>query len=257
MPSGTRARAMAPLAGLAGLAVLLACGCSTLPHTGADTQPPLRTYEAVVTDPGPHLLEVNDPIEGFNRGTYRFNYYFDEYLYRPVVQAYEFVLPDYVKDRVSDALDNLAEFTNLTNNLFQTKFADAGITLGRFVINSTVGIAGLWDPATGWGLTRKPADFGQTLGHYGVGGGAYLVLPVLGPSNVRDTAGLAADDAAFSLVGPIAWVNDTAVSAAYGGTVALDKRHRIPFRYHQTGSPFEYDLLRMLYTIKREFDVAH
>jgi phospholipid-binding lipoprotein MlaA len=236
---------------------LLVCGCSTLTQTGPNSLPPLRTYEAVVTDRGPHLLEVDDPIEGFNRGTYRFNYYFDEYLYHPVVRAYEVALPDYVKDRISDALDNIGEFGNLTNNLLQTKFKDAGITVSRFVINSTVGFAGLWDPATEMGLMRKPADFGQTLGHYRVGSGPYLMLPALGPSNVRDTTGLAVDGAAFSLVGPLAWVNDTAVSGAYGGTSALDKRHRIPFRYHQTGSPFEYDLLRMLYNLKREFDVAH
>ena len=253
MPVRTGARGI----GICGCCLaILVCGCSTLTQTGPNSLPPLRTYEAIITDGGPHLLEVDDPIEGFNRGTYRFNYYFDEYLYRPVVRAYEIVLPDYVKDRVSDALDNIGEFGNLTNNLLQTKFKDAGITLSRFVINSTAGFAGLWDPATTLGLTRKPADFGQTLGRYGVGSGAYLVLPVLGPSNVRDTTGLAADAAAFSLVGPIAWVNEPAVSAAYGGTNALDKRHRIPLRYHQTGSPFEYDLLRMLYTIKREFDVA-
>ena len=238
-------------------AALLVCGCSTLTQTGPNSLPPLRAYEAVVTDRGPHLLEVDDPIEGFNRGTYRFNYYLDEYLYRPIVRVYEIVLPDLVKDRISDALDNIGEFGNVTNNLLQTKFKDAGITVGRFVINSTVGIAGLWDPATRWGLIRKPADFGQTLGHYGVGSGAYLVLPALGPSNVRDATGLAADSAAFTLVGPVAWVNDAAVSDTYGGISILDKRHRIPFRYHQTGSPFEYDLLRMLYTIKREFDVAH
>ncbi len=237
--------------------VLLLCGCSTLPQTGPNSLPPLRTYEAVVTEPGPHLLEVYDPIGGVNRGTYRFNYYFDEYLYRPVVRVYEIVLPDYVKNRISDALDNIGEFGNLTNNLLQAKFPDAGITLGRFVINSTVGVAGLWDPATTWGVTRKTADFGQTLGHWGIGNGPYLMLPVLGPSNARDATGLAADEATFSLVGPVAWVNDLRVSAAYGGISALDKRHRIPFRYQQTGSPFEYDLLRMLYTIKREYDVAH
>jgi phospholipid-binding lipoprotein MlaA len=238
-------------------AAIFICGCSTLTQTGPNSLPPLRTYEAVVPDHGPHLLEVDDPIEGLNRGTYRFNYYLDEYLYHPVVRAYEIVLPDYVKDRLSDALDNIGEFGNLTNNLFQTKLKDAGITVSRIIINSTVGFAGLWDPATAMGLTRKPADFGQTLGHYGVGSGPYLVLPGLGPSNVRDATGLAADSAAFSLVGPIAWVNEPAVSGAFWGISALDKRHRIPFRYHQTGSPFEYDLLRMLYTIKREFDVAH
>jgi phospholipid-binding lipoprotein MlaA len=254
MPDRTGVRGI----GICGCVVaFLLCGCSTLTQTGPNSVPPLRTYDEVVAGRGPHLLEVDDPIEGLNRGTYRFNYYFDEYLYRPVVRVYEIVLPDFVKNRVSDALDNIGEFGNLTNNLFQIKFIDAGITVSRVVINSTVGIAGLWDPATRWGLTRKPADFGQTLGHYGVGSGAYVVLPAFGPSNVRDTAGLAADAAAFSLVGPIAWVNETAVTGAYAGISALDKRHRIAFRYHQTGSPFEYELLRMLYTIKREFDVEH
>ncbi len=238
-------------------AALLIGGCSTLTLTGPDSQPPLRSYAEVVTEPGPHLLEVYDPIEGFNRGTYRFNYYFDEYFFRPVTRAYEIVLPDPVKDRVSDALDNLGEFKNLMNNLLQIKLADAGITLTRFVVNSTIGWAGLWDPATEMGLIRKPADFGQTLGHYGVGNGPYLMLPELGPSNVRDTIGLAADTTASSFIGPIAWIPSTAAQYAYGGVWAIDQRHRTPFRYHQTGSPFEYDLLRMLYTIKREYDVAH
>ena len=244
--------------GLCGCLVMLGvCGCSTLTQTGPNSLPPLRAYESVVTDHSPQLLEVYDPIEGLNRGTYRFNYYFDEYLYHPVVRVYEIIVPDLVKDRVSDALDNIGEFGNVTNNLLQIKLLDAGITVSRFVVNSTVGIAGLWDPATKFGLTRKPADFGQTLGHYGLGGGPYLVLPALGPSNVRDTTGLVVDAAAFSLVGPIAWINETYVSLAYGGISALDKRHRVSFRYHQTGSPFEYDLLRMLYTVKRDVDVAH
>ncbi len=236
-------------------ALLLICGCSTLPLTGPDTVPPLRTYEAVVTGEGPRVLEVYDPLEGFNRGAYRFNYYFDDYLYLPVVRAYEFIVPDYAKERISSALDNLGEFGNLTNNLLQLRHKSVGITLTRFFLNSTVGIVGLWDPATACGLTRQTEDFGLTLGRYGVGNGAYFVLPIGGPSNIRDTTGLAADMAAFSLVGPIAWFNDPAVSAAYSVTYAVDRRSRIPFRYGQTGSPFEYELVRMLYTIKREIDV--
>jgi phospholipid-binding lipoprotein MlaA len=236
-------------------AMLLVCGCSTLPLAGPDTVPPLRTYEAVVKGEGPRVLEVYDPLEGFNRGAYRFNYYFDEYLYLPVVRAYKVVVPDYAKERISSALDNLNEFGNLTNNLLQLRLKSVGITLGRVFLNSTVGIVGLWDPATACGLTRQTEDFGLTLGHYGVGNGAYVVLPVGGPSNARDTTGLAADMAAFSLVGPIAWVNDPAVSAAYSVMYAVDRRYRIPFHYGQTGSPFEYELVRMLYTIKREIDV--
>lgn len=238
-------------------AMLLMCGCSTLPQTGRDTVPPLRTYEDVVKGEGPHLLEVGDSIEGFNRGTYRFNYYFDEYLFIPAVRTYEFILPDYVEDRVSNAIDNINEFGNLTNNLLQLKFKGAGITLSRFVVNSTIGVAGLWDPAGTWGLKRQPEDFGRTLRHYGVGNGSYIVLPIMGPSNVRDTTGLIADTAAFSLAGPAALVDNTGVTAAISGTSAVDKRHRVPFRYHQTGSPFEYELLRMLYTMKNDYNIAN
>ena len=235
--------------------LLLVCGCSTLPLTGPDTVAPLRTYEAVVKGDGPRVLEIDDPLEGFNRGAYRFNYYFDEYLYLPVVRGYQFIVPDYAKARISSALDNIGEFGNLTNNLLQLRLKSVGITLSRFVINSTVGVAGLWDPATTWGLTRQTEDFGLTLGHYGVGNGPYVVLPIGGPSNARDTLGLAADSAALSLVGPIAWVNEPAVSAAYSATYAVDRRYRIPFHYGQTGSPFEYELVRLLYTIRREIDV--
>ncbi len=244
-----------PAAALLALA-LLGVGCSTLPKTGPDTVPPIRRYEDVVTTPGPHLLDVPDPLEGFNRGAYRFNYYFDTYVLLPVVRAYEFLMPDYAEDRVSSALDNIAEFGNLTNNLLQLKARDLGITAGRVVVNSTAGVAGLWDPATGWGLERRAEDFGQTLGHYGLGAGPYLVLPFFGPSSVRDAAGLAADSAAFSFIGPSAWVNELSISAAYGATSAVDRRHRIPFGYHESGSPFEYELLRMLYPMRREFEVA-
>jgi phospholipid-binding lipoprotein MlaA len=249
--AGRRALGAAVLA-----ATLLGYGCSTLPRTGPDTVPPIRRYEDVVKGPGPHLLDVPDPLEGFNRGTYRFNYYFDTYVLRPVVRVYEFVMPDYAEDRVSSAVDNIGEFGNLTNNLLQLKLTDAGITAGRVVVNSTVGVAGLWDPATGWGLERQPEDFGQTLGHYGLGAGPYLVLPFFGPSSVRDATGLAADSATFTFIGPSAWVNELSISAAYGATSAVDRRHRIPFGYHESGSPFEYELLRMLYPMRREFEVA-
>lgn len=239
------------------LALLLGSGCSTLPETSNVTEPPLRTYEALPEDERIHMLDVKDSVEGFNRGTYRFNYYFDEYLFRPVVKGYEFIMPNYLEDRVSNAVDNLNEFTNLTNNLLQLRFKAAGITLSRFVINSIVGIAGLWDPAESWGLDSHAEDFGQTLGCYGVHNGSYIVLPVLGPSNVRDTTGFVTDTAAFTFAGPPGWLNNTAATVGYNTVAAIDKRHRVPFRYRQTGSPFEYELLRTLYTLKREYDVKH
>lgn len=236
--------------------LLLACGCSTLPLAGPDTVAPLRTYDQIVKDGEADPLNVPDDIEGFNRGAYRFNYYFDQYFFHPIVRGYEFILPTYAQDRVSNALANIGEFGNLTNNFFQLKFEGVGVTLGRLIVNSTVGVAGLWDPATPLGLKRQTEDFGLTLGHYGVGNGSYVVLPMFGPSNARDTVGVAVDAAAFSLVGPIAWVDEVGVSVGYAGLNAVDTRHRIPFTYRDTGSPFEYELLRMLYTIQRESQVA-
>ncbi len=249
---------MRPLLRHASLVVLLAlpCACSTLPHTGPDTMPPLRTYDQIVKDGETDPLNVPDPIEGFNRGAYRFNYYFDKDFLHPIVRGYEFILPEYAQDRISNALDNIGEFGNLTNNLLQLKLEGVGITLSRLLVNSTVGIAGLWDPATPMGLPRQTQDFGRTLAHYGVGSGSYVVLPMFGPSHARDTAGLAVDGAAFSLVGPIAWAGEIGASAGHAGLSAVDKRHRIRFQYRDTGSPFEYELLRMLYMIRRDSQVA-
>jgi phospholipid-binding lipoprotein MlaA len=238
------------------LSIALLSGCTTLPRTGPDTEPAIRQQADLVPEGTTLDVEVYDPIEGFNRGAYRFNYYFDKFLFLPIVATYQFIMPDYAEDRVSSFVDNVYEFNNFTNNLLQLKIKKTGITLSRFVINTTVGVAGLWDPATHWGLRRQPEDFGQTLGHYGVGHGPYIVLPVFGPSNLRDTTGLVTDAVAFSVAGPPAWVDDDTTTLVFTGVAAVDKRKRIPFRYYGSGSPFEYEQIRMLYTKKRELDIA-
>jgi phospholipid-binding lipoprotein MlaA len=231
-------------------------GCSTLPKPGPDSEPAMRQKADLIAEGAQLDIEVYDPIEGFNRGAYRFNYYFDKYLFLPIVSVYQFILPDYAERRVSNFVDNVFEFNNFTNNLLQLKFKETGITLSRFVVNTTVGIAGLWDPATKWGMHRQPEDFGQTLGHYGVGHGPYIVLPVLGPSNLRDTTGLITDAVVFSVAGPPAWVDDDDTTMAFTAVSAVDKRKRTPFRYYGSGSPFEYEQIRMLYTKKRELEIA-
>jgi phospholipid-binding lipoprotein MlaA len=238
------------------LSIVSLSGCSTLPITGPDTELALRQRADLVPEETKLDVEVYDPIEGFNRGTYRFNYYFDKYFFLPVVSGYQFIMPDYAEDRVSNFVDNVLEFNNFTNNLLQLKLKRTGITLSRFVINTTIGIAGLWDPATHWGLRRQAEDFGQTLGHYGVGNGPYIVLPIFGPSNLRDTTGLVTDTVAFTVAGPPAWVDDDDVTLAFTAVSAVDKRKRIPFRYFGTGSPFEYEQIRLLYTKKRELEIA-
>jgi len=137
-----------------------------------------------------------------------------------------------------------------------SKLRACGISFGRLLVNSTTGIAGLWDPATTLGLPRQPEDFGQTLGHYGVGHGPYLVLPLLGPSNLRDTGGFVIDTTAYSLLGPPVWLDNAAADNGLTTVRAVDQRHRQPFRYHASGSPFEYEMVRYLYTKKRELEIA-
>jgi phospholipid-binding lipoprotein MlaA len=238
------------------MAVLFASGCSVTPKQTADLGPPLHTAENTLVEGTVYASDVYDPLEGFNRRAYTFNYYFDKFLFLPVVRGYEFIMPDYAEDRVSSFVDNVYEFNNFTNNLLQMKFKRTGITLARFVVNTTVGVAGLWDPATHWGMKRQPEDFGQTLGHYGVGNGPYIVLPIFGPSNLRDTTGLVTDTVAFAVAGPPAWVDDDTTTLVFTGVAAVDKRHRESFRYYRSGSPFEYGMMRMLYTSKREIEIA-
>ena len=141
------------------------------------------------------FAEVADPWEGFNRSMYRFNFYFDKYLFLPVVNGYEFITPTFVQERISSFFNNIGEVRNLTNSLFQLKGTESVTTLGRFVTNSTIGLGGLFDPATSFGLERHNEDFGKTLGYWGAGSGPYLVLPIFGPSSLRDTGGLVVDSA--------------------------------------------------------------
>jgi phospholipid-binding lipoprotein MlaA len=238
------------------LSIFFLSGCSTLPKPGPNTEPAIRQQADLVPEGTTLDVEVYDPLEGFNRGTYRFNYYFDKYLFLPIVSIYQAIMPDYFEDRVSNFVDNVYEFNNFTNSLLQFKLDKTGITLSRFVINTTIGIAGLWDQATDMGLPRQPEDFGQTLGNYGVGHGPYIVLPIFGPSNLRDTTGLVTDSVAFKYAGPPAWVDDDTTTLVFTGVAAVDERKRTPFRYYGSGSPFEYEQIRLLYTKKRELDIS-
>jgi phospholipid-binding lipoprotein MlaA len=190
---------------------------------------------------------------------YRFNFYFDKYLFLPVVNGYEFVTPDFLQERVSNFYNNLGEVQNLTNSLFQLKGTESVSTLGRFVTNSTLGIGGLFDPATKFGLTRHDEDFGKTLGYWGVGSGPYLVLPIFGPSSLRDAGGLAVDRGIkFGIYTAIDPFRNTGNSfAIFSGITALDTidtRHQQSFRYYESGYPFEYFMVRFFNHQKREIE---
>lgn len=135
----------------------------------------------------------NDPLESVNRGVYKFNDVTDKAVFKPVATAYKTVTPSPIRKGFSNFFNNLTSITSVLNNILQLKFSNAFSEAGRFVINSTFGIAGFIDVA---GMDNVPVhkeDFGQTLGHWGVGNGAYLVLPFLGPSTVRDTTGFIVD----------------------------------------------------------------
>ena len=135
----------------------------------------------------------NDPLEPVNRGIYQFNDSVDRAVLKPVAQGYKDVVPDIVRTGISNFFSNLDDVLVLLNDLLQFKLPQAASDFSRLGWNSTVGIAGLIDVATPMGLDKHDEDFGQTLGYWGVGNGPYLVLPFLGPSTVRDTAGLAVD----------------------------------------------------------------
>ena len=137
--------------------------------------------------------DPRDPLEPFNRGVYKFNDTVDKAVLKPTAQGYAAVVPDPVRGGVTNFFQNLRDVTNAFNDLLQGKFSAAATDVGRVVVNSTVGILGVFDVASRVGLTKHNEDFGQTLGVWGLRDGPYLVLPILGPSTVRDSGGLVVD----------------------------------------------------------------
>lgn len=163
---------------------------------------PLLAVAAIVSSGGcatSGARDARDPAEGFNRAVFAFNEGLDAAVLRPVAVGYDAVLPTPVRSGVSNVYDNLADLFIAANNLLQGKPADAVNDAARFVFNSTFGILGIFDVATEMGLEKHEEDFGQTFGRWGVGPGPYLMLPLLGPRDARDAAGLVLD----SLVDPV------------------------------------------------------
>jgi phospholipid-binding lipoprotein MlaA len=134
--------------------------------------------------------DPSDPLQGMNRGTYIFNQKLDKYALKPVAQAYTFVTPQVARDRVTNFFSNIGEVPTFFNDTLQGNLKLSATALGRFVINSTVGLLGLFDPASSMGLTKHYNDFGITLAQYGVTTSPYLVLPLIGPSSIRDALAL-------------------------------------------------------------------
>ncbi len=146
-----------------------------------------------------------DPWQELNRGTFRFNERLDEYALEPAAEGWEAITSPGWRESVGHFADNLRFPLHLVNGLLQGRPADAGVATARFVVNTTLGLLGFFDPATPLGLDIRRADFGETLWRWGADEGPYLVLPFFGPSNPRDTAGLAGDSAIVGSVTPGGW----------------------------------------------------
>ena len=240
------------------LAALLVTGCSTAPKIvpeGAEVVPPAFSAERVLGAPedAAGRIEISDPWEGFNRTMYRFNYRFDKYVFLPAVSAYQFVAPDPVERGVHNFFRNIQDITTLLNSILQLNLEKTMNTTTRLAINSTVGLLGFLDIAND--VPRSDEDFGQTLGRWGVGNGPFLVLPVLGPSNVRDGVGLGVDWFAYNEIRARTTSMETWQEMTMDVMKALDLRAHTAFRYYETGSPFEYEWIRLLYTTKRKLDI--
>jgi phospholipid-binding lipoprotein MlaA len=202
------------------------------PVTPAEV-PPMKTY---------------DPWGRINRFTYRFNARFDEGLFLPVANSYR-GLPSPMRTGVHNFFGNIAEIDSFINYTLQGRLGRMVRSVGRFVINSTIGIGGLFDPATKMRLPKAPTGFGTTLAKWGMHPGPYLVIPFYGPSTLREGIGLAADYGTLYEIDP-AWIYRGDQSWGLGVLNAVDQRANIDFRYYASGSPFEYETVQFLYVRK-------
>ena len=198
-----------------------------------------------------------DPWESFNRSMYRFNYEADRFLVLPLVNTYEKIVPGFVQTGVSNFFANISEIRTFYNSILQAKGKKSLVTLGRFLTNATFGIGGLFDPATAIGMRREHEDFDRTLETWGLGTGPYLVLPILGPNTARSTGGLAADGGVrWAVMDGIDPFGETgAPTEIETGTITLetvDLRHRESFRYYESDYPFEYYMVRYIFSEQRE-----
>jgi len=236
--------------------LLLITGCSTVPKQQGDTvEEAFFTPEQILgggVDENQDE-EIYDPWQGFNRTMYRFNYYFDKYVFLPAVIGYLKVTPDPVQKGIHNFFRNIQDLTTLYNSILQLSPEKTMNTTTRLLVNSTIGLLGFLDIAND--VPRSDEDFGQTLGHWGVGAGPYLVLPVLGPSSVRDGIGQGVDWLAYNEMRRRATDMEAWQETTMDLVRAIDLRAHVRFLYYETNSPFEYELVRMLWSTKRQLDI--
>ena len=172
-------------------------------------------------------VEEYDPIEPVNSAIFEFNYRLDKYVVKPVAKVYNFFIPPDVQQSFANVFQNIRFVPRLFNNLFQGKFKGAGIEMSRFLVNTTLGVGGLFDPAgIMFDLNTPPEDLGQTLGKYGVPNGPYLMLPFLGPFTLRDGIGFLGDtflDPFNWLVLPFVEIADAPRLVVHDTTIAISR----------------------------------
>ncbi len=227
----------------AALAALLSIGgCASPPENDPDA---LAAYE-----------EANDPLEPTNRYLFEVNFAADELLIKPFAGWYYAAIPNYGQDRIRNVLRNLNTPVILANDVFQGEMDRAEVTVMRFLINSTVGVAGIWDVATDWGYPYHTEDFGQTLAVHGVDEGPYLMIPILGPSNPRDASGRVVD----IFLDPMTYFSSlTTLQYARAGLEGLDTRARnlTTLDEIRRGSVDYYATIRSLYRQYRDDEIRN
>ena len=189
-----------------------------------------------------------DPWEGFNRAMFAFNETLDKYFLKPVAQGYDYITPAPVRTGIGNFFNNIGEIPTVANDLLQGKFKQAGMDSTRFLVNTTVGIAGLMDIGSRIGLDRHDEDFGQTLGYWGMGSGPYLMLPLLGPSTIRDSAGLVPD----YFISPYNNIEDDSVRYGLRGLQIVDIRASL-LEAEKLIAGDRYSFFREAYLQRREF----
>lgn len=246
-------------AGKRRVAVLLAlcfvlAACSTVPR-----RPPPPPASAATAKPRPSddfISHDADPFRRFNKVVFAFNRHLDRFVLKPAAHAYASVTPLPLRRGVTNFFNNLGETTAIVNDALQARFRRLTIDVGRFVVNSTVGVLGLVDVATPLGLRAKHQDFGLTLAKWGVHSGPYLVLPLFGPSDVRDAFGLGAD----WYTDPTTYLSDSDARWGLLGLQAINTRAQYLNSTNileQAAGGDEYGFVREAYRQKRQYQLSN
>jgi len=244
-PAADNAAAVESAAAFAAAAATASAAESDAGHASqadGEAPPPVTAADAP-------SMTTYDPWERFNRFTYRFNARFDEAFFLPAANAYRRV-PSPIRSGVHNFFGNLSEVDSVINYALQWRIKLGLRSLSRFAINSTIGIGGLIDVAKKLKLPGTPTGLSTTLAKWGMHPGPYLVVPLLGPSTLRDGIGFLGDFGTSYAIN-IANLYQGNASWGLGAVNAVDQRSRIDFRYYGTGSPFEYENIRFLYVRKR------